>query len=326
MTRHKFSTAILPAGLDEWKRRVLWHDLFVEVIGPCDISFDTDRPAAVEFTSTRIGRIAVGEYRGTMNAVARTGRHTGEGGLPYFNLAYNSGDSDWFHNLVGRDVRVRPGELMLFDAMVPTVFQATDTASFRTLVIPKQLLRDVVPSVDDLAHNALEDTATIRLLKGYIDLLCGDEQLADEPVLAAHIDAVLLDLAALAVGAAGDAAELARMRGLRAARLQAIIARIRAGFADPAFSSDQVALELGVSRRYVNDILQESGLTLTERVLELRLQKARSMLAGSRHDRLKVSDVALACGFNEVSYFNRCFRRRFGASPTMYRGKSDPQE
>jgi AraC-like DNA-binding protein len=35
---------------------------------------------------------------------------------------------------------------------------------------------------------------------------------------------------------------------------------------------------------------------------------------------LKISDIAYACGFNEASYFNRCFRRRFGASPTQYRG------
>ena len=39
--------------------------------------------------------------------------------------------------------------------------------------------------------------------------------------------------------------------------------------------------------------------------------------------RLKVSDIVLSCGFNEVSYFNRCFRRHFGLSPTQYRGRDD---
>jgi len=63
-------------------------------------------------------------------------------------------------------------------------------------------------------------------------------------------------------------------------------------------------------------------VTLSERVLELRLQKARAMLSDARNDRMKVSDIALACGFNEVSYFNRRFRARFGCSPTQYRGGS----
>ena len=43
------------------------------------------------------------------------------------------------------------------------------------------------------------------------------------------------------------------------------------------------------------------------------------MLANPRFDSMKVSDVAYASGFSEISYFNRCFRRRFGAAPSQYR-------
>jgi transcriptional regulator GlxA family with amidase domain len=50
--------------------------------------------------------------------------------------------------------------------------------------------------------------------------------------------------------------------------------------------------------------------------LELRLQAARKMLADPRSDRLKVIDIAYASGFNEVSYFNRRFRQRFGEKPS----------
>ena len=35
----------------------------------------------------------------------------------------------------------------------------------------------------------------------------------------------------------------------------------------------------------------------------------------------KLLDVAFACGFNDLSYFNRCFRRRFGLTPTAARGR-----
>src|SRR5262249_25668299 len=115
-------------------------------------------------------------------------------------------------------------------------------------------------------------------------------------------------------------ATMARMRGLRAARLQEIVAEIKVGFANPAMSVGRVALKLGLSTRYIQDLLEESGASFTERVLELRLQKARIMLADRRDDKLKVSEIAHTCGFNEISYFNRCFRRRFGGSPTGARG------
>jgi AraC-like DNA-binding protein len=80
-----------------------------------------------------------------------------------------------------------------------------------------------------------------------------------------------------------------------------------------------VARRLGLSQRYVNDLLLETGASFTERVLELRLQKARAMLTDRRHDRVRIGGIAYACGFNEVPYFNRCFRRRFGCSPREYR-------
>ena len=35
----------------------------------------------------------------------------------------------------------------------------------------------------------------------------------------------------------------------------------------------------------------------------------------------RIGDIAFACGFNDLSYFNRCFRRRFGLTPTAARGK-----
>ena len=76
---------------------------------------------------------------------------------------------------------------------------------------------------------------------------------------------------------------------------------------------------IGLSPNYIQKLLHESGQSFTERVLELRLAKARAMLADRRNDGLKVSEIALACGFNEISYFNRCFRRRFGSAPNDHR-------
>jgi AraC-like DNA-binding protein len=103
--------------------------------------------------------------------------------------------------------------------------------------------------------------------------------------------------------------------------VQEIVAAINTSFSDPACSPRTLSDRLRLSPRYINELLQETGTSFAERVLELRLQKARSMLSDPRHDRLKVSEIAYQCGFNEVSYFNRCFRRRFGLSPTTVRGQ-----
>jgi AraC-like DNA-binding protein len=55
------------------------------------------------------------------------------------------------------------------------------------------------------------------------------------------------------------------------------------------------------------------------RLLELRLRKAADLLA--RASEWRISDIAFDCGFNDLSYFNRCFRRRFGLTPTAARAR-----
>ena len=153
----------------------------------------------------------------------------------------------------------------------------------------------------------------------YLESVLGQNDAENDPPLDHHIGTTLLDLLALALGTGRDAAEVAGLRGLRAARLREILAEIRANFANPAFSPRHLAQQLGLSPRYIQDLLHETGTSFTERVLELRLQHARTALMSRQHGRLKVSEIAYACGFNEISYFNQAFRRRFGASPTQFR-------
>jgi AraC-like DNA-binding protein len=50
-------------------------------------------------------------------------------------------------------------------------------------------------------------------------------------------------------------------------------------------------------------------------------RRPRSMLADPSNDGRRITDIALARGFNKAAHFNRCSRRRFGCLPTQYRGR-----
>ena len=89
-------------------------------------------------------------------------------------------------------------------------------------------------------------------------------------------------------------------------------------FVEPDFSAHRLAAEAGLSERYVNELLYEAGASFTTRLNELRMRKAADLLACKEG---RISDIAFGCGFNDLSYFNRCFRRRFGLTPTAARGK-----
>ena len=101
-------------------------------------------------------------------------------------------------------------------------------------------------------------------------------------------------------------------------RLKAVLMILEKRFTEPDFSAQKLAAAAGLSERYVNELLYEAGASFTMRLLELRLRKAADLLAHPAERR--ISDIAFACGFNDLSYFNRCFRRRFGLTPTAARG------
>jgi AraC family transcriptional regulator len=58
------------------------------------------------------------------------------------------------------------------------------------------------------------------------------------------------------------------------------------------------------------------GVTLSEFVKRLRLEKALFMMAHTR--RSSLTPIALSCGFSSASDFSRCFRQRFGVPPSAF--------
>ena len=324
MQKSVFTSDELPRELDDRARFSLWRDIYEERYGAIEMSRLTDRPFSAHFEFVVLGAVMLGQFRGTMNRGRRTSEHVAADARGDFIVGINSGSSIMLSQR-GRDVVATSGTAVLFTNAEISEMSVEGDSAWATVLVPRSELLALVANADDLSATPLDMTRpAIRHLSRYIDFVLGSGEIADGAELVEPIGDTLLNLVALSLGASGDVAEAAAMRGLRAARIHDILTEIRARFADQGFSPHDVARKLDLSPRYVQDLLQETGSTFTERVMELRLQKARAMLATHRHDRLKISDIAYAVGFSNVSYFNQAFRRRFGASPTQYRaGKDD---
>jgi AraC-like DNA-binding protein len=139
------------------------------------------------------------------------------------------------------------------------------------------------------------------------------------PELTYSVSQHILDLAALALGARGDSAELAKQRGVKAARFEAIRSDILARLGDAGLSAESLAAHHGISARYVRKLFEQDGSSFSSFVLAERLRRVRRMLADRRYAHLNIAQVAHENGFGDVSYFNRSFRRHFGATPSDVR-------
>jgi len=65
---------------------------------------------------------------------------------------------------------------------------------------------------------------------------------------------------------------------------------------------------------------KQFAMTVYDYLLELRLEKARSLLAGSS---LQIQLIAEQSGYQNPSDFSRAFRRRYGLGPRQYRQTSN---
>lgn len=63
---------------------------------------------------------------------------------------------------------------------------------------------------------------------------------------------------------------------------------------------------------------KEIGITPIEYLIEIRIQRAKTML---RRKNISVTDVAMRCGFGSTAHFSTCFQSRLGISPSEYRDR-----
>lgn len=190
-------------------------------------------------------------------------------------------------------------------------------ATYVAVRVPFAALEPLSKNVEAAAALCIPgNTEALRLLQTYVASLPArivDPQLAR--LAAMHV----YDLIALAIGATDDARQLASQRGVRAARLEAIKADL---VQNGGLNLDQLAARQGITPRYVQMLFEEAGSTFSDFVLERRLDAARRMLASPRYAGWSVTEIALNAGFNDLSHFNRRFKRRYGMTPSDQRAQA----
>lgn len=79
---------------------------------------------------------------------------------------------------------------------------------------------------------------------------------------------------------------------------------------------NNLARHLGMSKSQLARKLPAlSGLSPNDFLKEFRLRKAIRLMEGQE---MNITEITLAIGFNNPSYFSKCFRKRFGIVPSEY--------
>jgi AraC-like DNA-binding protein len=82
---------------------------------------------------------------------------------------------------------------------------------------------------------------------------------------------------------------------------------------DETLSVAEISSEQNISARSLNRAFAAEGTTPMAWLRNKRLAEAYALLKEGRSD--SVTDTAFRCGFSDLSYFGRCFRKTYGMAP-----------
>ena len=220
---------------------------------------------------------------------------------------------------VGRESSVTAGDGLLLSCTDPLVFSAPQGGLTTGVCLARPVLQGLVPNLNDAYNRVIPGQSdALKLLFGYLKAL-EDQASAALPEVQHVIITHIYDLAALALGTSRDTAELAKERGLRAARLRSIKDDIAARLSEPGLSLESMALRHRVSPRYIQKLFEMEGTSFSDHVRAARLSRAYRMLQDPRLAYQNISTIAYDCGFGDITAFNRAFRRQYNASPSDVR-------
>ena len=98
--------------------------------------------------------------------------------------------------------------------------------------------------------------------------------------------------------------------------LQNAIEIIESNISDNDFGIENFASLIGVSRMQLYRKLQAlTDMTVLEFIHHIRLKRAAQLLV---QEKMNISEIAYEVGYNDLSHFRRCFKRKFGMSASEY--------
>jgi AraC-like DNA-binding protein len=309
-------------GSPGYRRLALWQDIVCDVFVGLDCKSDLGSAFRGSVTQAPLGKAICSDVSSDRQHVFRTPSRIARSDQDYVLIALgNRGDGGVVQD--GRETVIHPGEFALYDTTRPYELKFNDTFTQTIFKVPREMLQRRLGGTEALTAIAFgADVPLERLTYDFIFKLCQSaDQLA--PNNAAALSEQAVDLLALALSERLGQTSLPSSTH-RSALLYRLKAHIRARLSDPDVSLSETAAALGISPRYVNDLLADEDTSFQRYVLAERLAQCRRDLASPVLAHRHISEIAFAWGFNDLSHFGRVFREHFGMSPRDFR-QSQPR-
>ncbi len=309
-----FSTASLPVA----DRLPTWREVFGQKVVYLDIEPAKGVPFHADGTLCALPGAAFSSVSATPIRVSRTQRLIANDKVD--TLFVVTADTPLQVAQGGKEKVVDAGDAVFVRGGECSTLATERETRVTNISVPIDSLAPMLPHAEDLSMTVISRRSdTLGLFLGYIDLLRDWRETASTGL--GHMTASHLRDLVAAIANVGEPGTMAigDRPGIRAARLREIKASIETQLGDPALSLQGIAAYNGISPRYVRKLFRDEATSFSDYVLSRRLDRAHRLLRHPEHAASTITTIAYACGFGDLSYFNRTFRRRYGMTPSEHR-------
>ncbi len=312
-----FSSDAFPAG----ERFDGWREEFARNVLGINAWRDSSIPFWSRARLTAVDGVVFGDYEISPCVTERSREFLSDGRRDLFCVAALDGPLRCVQR--GREVVLQPRQMTFMRADEVGVIESLPSrpmTSYRVVGMDTDRMESRLRSLGDIFAQPV-DPADPRaaLFMSYTDFVSANAA----PVGVEELRLMMhhaVDLMTLILGPRPDSLEAIRNTGLRAARLTELRTMMARHAANPRLTAEKLGVLCGISERYVQLLFESAGTTFSESLLAARLDNVKRQLLDPA-SQMPVSRIALACGFSDVSYFNRSFKRRFSMTPgEMRRG------
>lgn len=234
---------------------------------------------------------------------------------PYLVKFQMKGESLW--SQMGTAVHLRPGDFVIASMAAPYVLRFRDDYDMPVLALAPSTMRALTPDPDRfLGRRMAGEDADCGLLSSFVAQVVARMARLEKPMIR-RVEANILDLLGGVLAArSGDVA------ASPAQQLAQIKRYIGQHLNDRSLGPATLAVAFHISVRHVHALFEAEPMSVGRYIRSLRLEASRRMLAECPLRTL--TDIALACGFYDLSHWTRCFRDEYALTPRDYRAGLGP--
>jgi AraC-like DNA-binding protein len=314
--------AITTRSVPKRERLDYWHDAVLANLVGMDISTGAQTYDASMWTD-HLGDVQITTVECDPGVVDRTAAAIARGdGHSVFVTTLSTGRAQIEQD--GRSIELRPGDFAFFETVRPSRTRFPERFRMKIFVVPRGLLGISEAELQRLTARALRPTHGVTaLLAPFMDRLADTSTTYDAAAAARLAQSMTGLLAATAADHLGLAP--ADVPGSDRVLLLRIKTFILYHLSDPDLSLRRIALEHGISVRYLHQLFGDEGTTVGRWIRELRLRECRTELAAGC-EAAGLGLIARRWGFSGAAHFSRVFRGVYGVSPTEWLQRLAEQE